>query len=75
MSRDAVLSVKKWEISSDEVQIDYNKKLGEGKYGVVYKGFCMQTEVAVKKLTTRLVEKDLVALLKEVDFMRFDFRD
>ncbi len=55
------------------MQIDYNKKLGEGKYGVVYKGFVKQTEVAVKKLTSKLTRKDLLALLREVDFMRFFF--
>jgi serine/threonine protein kinase len=46
---------RKWEIKADEIKVNYNdstSKLGSGAFGVVYKGKCRGTDVAVKVLNS-----------------------
>jgi serine/threonine protein kinase len=56
------------EIDPNEIEI--NHILGDGSFGTVYKGYCRQKAVAVKKLIKQdLNEKELEDFRREIEIL------
>lgn len=58
----------RWKIRFKHLIINKDQKLGEGRFGVVYRGYLHGTPVAVKILNTQ--SKDISNLEYEVGIMR-----
>jgi hypothetical protein len=61
---------EKWRVRSEEIKVDESNLLGQGGYGVVYKGTYNGRAVAVKKMLVELMEEaDMTIFKKEISIM------
>jgi hypothetical protein len=62
--------VNRWELEPSEIQV--GRKLGQGTFGVVYKGALRGKEVAVKKLYMHLFDEEAISAFRaEVSTFRY----
>lgn len=70
LSYGQVDSISQWEVSSKELEIDRNQKLGSGAFGDVYMGKFRGKTVAIKKLLFQELDDDSMDdFKKEVSMM------